>query len=220
MTNDKPGITAERLATWMTPIEAAAYAARALQTDDTTETARAIWERVVSGLIRTACSHMSETYDGHRPNINRTPLSISANLWEKFTENGSNFWSGDARFYIGGATHNVIRCFGIRLYPEHVRSTLPIPPANNLESVPAPPPITRSNVPLNIGGRPRKAWWDDLWVEMARQLYAGDLHPKKQADIEKAMADWVFALGQEASERSIRDAARKLWRAINEEGKN
>jgi hypothetical protein len=48
----------------------------------------------------------------------------------------------------------------------------------------------------------------------------GDLQPKRQADIEKAMMDRVFALGQSASERVIRDAARKLWNTINSEGKN
>jgi hypothetical protein len=100
---------------------------------------------------------------------------------------------------------------GVReLFPTGTASA---PTATQTEQAGAP---LSSRSPANKGGRPRKEWWDSLWVEMARQLYAGDLQPKKQADIEKSMADWVSAQGQEASVRIIRDAARKLWNAVSQ----
>ncbi|WP_196232981.1 hypothetical protein [Sphingomonas segetis] len=49
---------------------------------------------------------------------------------------------------------------------------------------------------------------------MARQLYGGDLQPKRQADIEKAMHDWLSANGHTAGETQVRERARKLWQTI------
>ena len=66
------------------------------------------------------------------------------------------------------------------------------------------------------GGRPAAAWWDDLWIEIARQLYVGDLHPKKQADIESAMVAWVSRFGRDVAVSTIRIRARKLWIALKE----
>ena len=70
------------------------------------------------------------------------------------------------------------------------------------------------------GGRPAAAWWDDLWVEIARQLYDGDLKPKAQADIETAMKDWAATHGESPADSTIRPRARKLWTALNKNGKN
>jgi hypothetical protein len=66
------------------------------------------------------------------------------------------------------------------------------------------------------GGRPPAAWWDDLWVEITRQIYVGDLQPTKQADIEKAMMDWAAANGHGGSTGTMRPRARKLWAAIKD----
>lgn len=46
---------------------------------------------------------------------------------------------------------------------------------------------------------------------MCRQIYFGDLVHEKQADIEKAMADWLAKHNYEAGEQTIRRAARKLF---------
>ena len=63
-------------------------------------------------------------------------------------------------------------------------------------------------------GRPPAKWWDEMWVAIAIQLYTGDLQPKKQADIEKAMLDWVASRGESAAPDTIRVRARKLWNAL------
>jgi hypothetical protein len=70
------------------------------------------------------------------------------------------------------------------------------------------------------GGRPAAAWWDDLWIEICRQLYAGDLQPKKQADVESAMMDWASKQGHDPAPSTIRSRTRKLWTALNLKGRN
>jgi hypothetical protein len=67
-----------------------------------------------------------------------------------------------------------------------------------------------SSVPQK-GGRPPADFWDDLWSHIAASLYAGDLMPKNQADIEKAMADWIEGQGRSAATSTIRSRARRLW---------
>jgi hypothetical protein len=76
---------------------------------------------------------------------------------------------------------------------------------------------TASSAPLKIdspktgGGRPSKVFWDDLWAEIAKQLYVGDLKPDRQADIERAMHDWITANGYSSGETQVRERARKLF---------
>jgi hypothetical protein len=76
----------------------------------------------------------------------------------------------------------------------------------------------QSQAPRNKGGRPKHEFWEDLWVEIARQLYVGDLKPKTQADIEAAMHQWISDRGHEAGGTTVRDRARLLWRAIEKDG--
>ncbi|UPK00506.1 hypothetical protein [Bradyrhizobium sp. 170] len=87
---------------------------------------------------------------------------------------------------------------------------------------PPPPPALNSAAAAeparNKGGRPRHEFWEELWVEIARQLYIGDLKPKTQADIEAAMHQWIADQGREAGGTTIRDRARMLWRAIEKDG--
>jgi hypothetical protein len=74
--------------------------------------------------------------------------------------------------------------------------------------------------PTNVGGRPAAAWWDDLWIEICRQLWTGELLPKKQSDIESAMMSWASTRGHDPAESTIRIRARKLWTALNREDEN
>ena len=61
------------------------------------------------------------------------------------------------------------------------------------------------------GGRPPAEFWDDMWAAMASALYDGTLQPKTQADIERAMADWIEGNGHNAAISTIRARARRLW---------
>lgn len=94
----------------------------------------------------------------------------------------------------------------------------------DLERIMPPPKVAPASLqedvrpPRNKGGRPKREFWEELWVEIARQLYVGDLKPKTQADIENAMHQWIVAKGYTASESTVRDRARMLWRVIEQDG--
>ncbi len=64
------------------------------------------------------------------------------------------------------------------------------------------------------GGRPAKPWWEDLLIEITRQIWVGALNPEKQVDIENAMHEWIAAQGHTAGETPVRDRARKLFNAL------
>ena len=68
--------------------------------------------------------------------------------------------------------------------------------------------------PAKIGGRPPAVFWDDLWAAIAVALYVGELIPKTQADIERAMADWLEVNKKSAAPSTVRARARRLWDGI------
>lgn len=61
------------------------------------------------------------------------------------------------------------------------------------------------------GGRPPAEFWDDMWAAIATALYDGTLKPKTQADVERAMADWIESNGHNAADSTVRARARRLW---------
>lgn len=64
------------------------------------------------------------------------------------------------------------------------------------------------------GGRPPADFWDDMWASIAASLYEGNLIPKSQADIERAMTAWIEARGHSAAVSTVRARARRLWDRI------
>jgi DNA-binding winged helix-turn-helix (wHTH) protein len=83
--------------------------------------------------------------------------------------------------------------------------------SRDIESQPVDQPSAQAR-----GGRPKADWWEDMWVEIARQLYLGALIPKTQADLERAMLQWISDNGKSAGETTVRDRASKLWRVIKD----
>jgi hypothetical protein len=65
--------------------------------------------------------------------------------------------------------------------------------------------------PSKKGGRPPAEFWDDMWAAIAAALYNGDLKPKSQADVERAMLEWIEDNGNSAVESTVRARARRLW---------
>ena len=63
----------------------------------------------------------------------------------------------------------------------------------------------------NKGGRPRKDFWDDLWCAVWGEVYRGSLKPKNQAEIERAMMEWVESRNETVSESTIKPLARKMF---------
>ncbi|MEM6827114.1 MAG: hypothetical protein AAF553_04150 [Pseudomonadota bacterium] len=53
-----------------------------------------------------------------------------------------------------------------------------------------------------------------MWAYIAVQLWAGDLKPKKQADVKKAMFEWLSANEIEVGDTAVTQRARQLWQAM------
>jgi hypothetical protein len=79
---------------------------------------------------------------------------------------------------------------------------------------PAAQPVASVATLPKKGGRPPAEFWDDMWVAIAVALYDGTLKPKTQADVERAMAEWITANGHSAANSTVRARARRLWDCI------
>ena len=66
----------------------------------------------------------------------------------------------------------------------------------------------------NKGGKPLAEHWDAMWAEIAFQLFSGALQPKRQADITKAMNDWLAEKGFDAGDTAVTKRARALWQRM------
>jgi hypothetical protein len=55
-----------------------------------------------------------------------------------------------------------------------------------------------------------------MWAALAVMLYTGDLQPKTQADIERAMKDWLAARDLHVGDTAVRGRARQLWQKLQE----
>lgn len=77
--------------------------------------------------------------------------------------------------------------------------------------------VQPSPTTVAVGGRPPADWWEDLLIDVCFQHFRGDLKPKTQADIERAMQEWITARGFEAASSTVRTRARKIWQAIKRE---
>jgi hypothetical protein len=151
---------------------------------------------------------------------------VPTNWWRNVGLSG-DFWdSGDTEFGVPSdkVRHQnmVVSLFGVRFPPEQVHELLSGTPTSRLtlreiaESV-----ISTQNEPKpkqHPRGRTPNAWWADAWLEIACQLFTGDLQPDKQADIENALLQWASDNGHEMSERTARTAAQKLWNAEGKKG--
>ncbi len=122
-----------------------------------------------------------------------------------------NWITGDFETWLKHKTR--LRAFGVSFLRADIEKMIPA----DLELSPAQPiaPV-QSIVPK--GGRPKADWWEDLWIEICRQLYEGILIPKTQADIERAMQQWISNHDKAAGDTTVRDRARKLWLAIKDVG--
>jgi len=56
--------------------------------------------------------------------------------------------------------------------------------------------------------------------ESSPRSIVGELTPKTQADVERAMLDWVNERGETVAESTVRPMARKLFAEWEREGKN
>lgn len=68
----------------------------------------------------------------------------------------------------------------------------------------------------NPGGKPLAGHWDAMWAAIAVKLWSGELQPKLQADVKKAMLDWFNEAEIEIGDTAVTQRARQLWQAMQD----
>jgi hypothetical protein len=205
-------------AAWYSPIEACAYASLCVGAQGAS---KAIWQLLMAGMIEAVAATSSMTPRNRAPKTDTKPSLIPKRLWRSISDTGTDLWSGAyARFWVtdsdGGTTYQF---FGIKLKASDVHSNLPSQRPDLVAAALSPPSAaaggpTSTAEAANKGGRPRKEWWDDFWIEICRQIWIGDLQPTTQADLERAMIEWVENhRNGEVGETTIKAAAKKLFKA-------
>jgi hypothetical protein len=181
--------------------------------------AHVILEYLRGGVFRAMAGKTSIDQEEDDPLITKFEV-ITPFLWSRL--DAEDFWqTGIALFHTAdmynlGEGPRRIRCFDIRVDPDAVRAAFPaliVKP-----EIAQPPPTIVSQKSDGSRGPTPKEWWDDLWIEMFRRIHFGEFLPKRQADMERAMADWLSENNHTASERTVRNAAKKLFEALREKG--
>jgi hypothetical protein len=78
----------------------------------------------------------------------------------------------------------------------------------------------QARTPTQVGGRPPADWWDDLIIDICFKHFRGELKPKTQAEVARAMQAWMTEHGHEAADSTVRVRARKVWNAIQQDAEN
>lgn len=68
-------------------------------------------------------------------------------------------------------------------------------------------------------GRLPAPFWDELWCAVFGMIFRGELIPKTQADVQRAMLDWASNHDHSLSESSAKLRARRMFAEYQREGK-
>jgi hypothetical protein len=123
-----------------------------------------------------------------------------------------NWAAGDFETWIEHELH--LKAYGVTFARPDIEKLIPKRPAADAAPAAQPAPTPAK------GGRPPADWWEDLLIELCFRHFRGELQPKTQADIERAMHDWITERGYEAADSTIRIRARKVWNAIKRDAEN
>jgi hypothetical protein len=171
--------------------------------------AQAIAERLRANLLAAAAENIVGTTDPKdRVDFVKVPPQYWSAMWVANPQ--SMFWrTGQVTFTYRPPSslrdqEHKATYFGLRVDPAGLAKLVP----------PVAVPVM-AKVP-HAGGRPAWGGWEDLWAEIARQLYCGELIPKKQADIENAMLA-ITEASDGPKIAVVRHRARKLWQAIKKD---
>jgi hypothetical protein len=220
-TADEPlqKLTAEEFEKWARAVETYNRVFMKLATHNGAVSAFA--QRLKSGLLRAGAENHSFTGSDDPPGgvieIEREHWPESEDLAEDY-----NFWRSGTLSVDYDGRFDSLTFFGVRFEPSGLAKMMVAlgikSPAPSVQSTPpvAPPTPSTPQTPAakHAGGRPREPWWDDLWAEIGRQLYARELQPKQQKDIEIAMTTWAENHGHHPAVSTIRLRAQKLAKLL------
>lgn len=194
--------------------------------------AREVHRRLKTGLLWAAGS-VGDTSNFRAENDLR---SVVPALWwghvEYVSEPGAEFWrTGGATLIVPNrntmvTTFNTYEHFGIRFEPNGLRriaddagialafSAQTMPDASlagDSARTSTPPRLIDMDSLPNKGGRPRAEFWDDMLLAVAKSIYDGDFKPRNQADVTRAMQDWIADHGYEGGLTQIKAMASKAF---------
>lgn len=133
--------------------------------------------------------------------------------WAEGHESLRQTWlTGDFDTYVERGEVR-LQAFGVKFLRAEVEKMIPAKPV-------AEAPTIDSTQAAAKGGRPTAEWWDDLLIDVCFKHFRGDLKPNSQADVARAMQDWLSENQRDAADSTIKVRARKVWRAIQREGEN
>ena len=156
-----------------------------------------------AGLIAAAASSVVKPVDESDPVIEQYGydtrkcetiigiVPIPTERWmTDFPASSVSFWRiGTIAFSMGGKFLDQFH--DVRFDPARISTMLP-------ESMGYDPNATTApTAQANLGGRPRADYWEDALIAMFEKLWLGELTPKTQAEIERAMADYIASVVQD-----------------------
>lgn len=175
------------------------------QTMNRAEAIRTICSRANDGLARARAERFIREHrsDSHSADN----VEIPKEFWWAHGEAAldQNWSTGDFETWIDQTIH--LRAYGVSFLRSDIEKMVP---QNAIPSHP-PPPAQSSN---SFGGRPPATWWEDCLIDMCFKYYNGSLAHETQADIIRAMQDWIMDKGFNVTESTIKVRAKKLMAAI------
>jgi hypothetical protein len=205
-------------ATWLTPKKALT----AIGNVDAVVAIALIRHRASIGRVRAAAEYILWP-DGEQKRQDEL-AAIPASWWKLTTglqDVSAPFWTAPVGDLVietdSGIDAMVYHFSGVRFEPDGILA-LREPEAQEATTDPfaklpliAPSASVLLQATRHAGGAPPKPWWDDLWVEMFRQIWESELKPTAMAHIAQAMQQWADDHGHALSEATAKRAARKLW---------
>lgn len=137
-------------------------------------------------------------------------------FWERLVSAGGTQDWDRGKFGAGfkgrdGERHYTLD--GVHFLRESLDALLPAPN----QTMMAPAPASESRIK---GGRPPAAFADNLMCAIWGLIYQGDLNPKTQAEVERAILDWASLNNHEIGVTAARGKARKIFTTLLGEVEN
>lgn len=203
---------------WVTAPAAVSYLTGVV--GDIVEAQETLIKRAGANMIATRCARqrVAELATDH---ITLTDArEVHYPFWRLFESSNvritENWKLGDFELFqtLPNGQSKYVAIFSVEFaLPAELRSgPPPIPPADTTAS---PPPLVEQSA-RNVGGRPRKGWWDDLWIELIRRIQAGKLNPTSAAQLENIMNDWLTQRGYSPGDSTTKPTALKLFNYLKE----
>ena len=149
--------------------------------------------------------------------------NIPAWFWEMYTgsESGSRSFEQDTARGRGRGPHGAyMQLNGIHFFRSDLERQFGLSPPVHEQADLSKAEARLDKPTKNQGGRPPAAFADEMMCAIWALIYQGDLKPKRQAEVEKALLDWATAHNYELGVTAAREKARRIFTTISKEDEN